>query len=170
MLSIQHLEQLYLTGKVAVELTPQGTLAERCRAGAAGIPAFFTPTGFGTAVQSGGIPIKFKNDGSGQIEIPGKPREVREFNGKNYIMEEAIIGDVAFVRVNKADEFGNCQFRQGISRGGKFFHVEVLYMDRYSAQNFSGAFARSARLTIVEAEEIVPVGALDPNHVHLPGI
>ncbi|KWU42338.1 3-oxoacid CoA-transferase [Rhodotorula sp. JG-1b] len=147
----KHFEKLYLDGKVSLELTPQGTLAERCRAGGAGIPAFFTPSGYGTAVQTGEIPIKYKEGTQQEIEVPGKPREVREFNGRGYLMEEAIIGDYALVKVWKADEYGNCVFR-------------------YAAQNFSGAMARSARMTIVEAEEIVPIGSLDPNHVHLPGI
>lgn len=139
-----------MTGKIGLELTPQGSLAERCRAGGAGIPAFYTPSGFGTAVQTGDIPIKYKEGGK-EIEIPGKKHEVREFNGKSYIMEEALRGDYAFVKVWKADEYGNCVFR-------------------YSAQNFSGAMARNAKVTIVEAEEIVPIGSLDPNHIHLPGI
>ncbi|GAA6040660.1 hypothetical protein JCM8097_008092 [Rhodosporidiobolus ruineniae] len=146
----KHFESLYLNGQISLELTPQGTLAERCRAGGAGIPAFYTPSGYGTAVQTGEIPIRYKEGGK-EVDIPGKPREVREFNGKGYIMEEAIKGDYAFVKVWKADEYGNCVFR-------------------YAAQNFSGAMARSAKMTIVEAEEIVPVGSLDPNHVHLPGI
>ncbi|PRQ76068.1 hypothetical protein AAT19DRAFT_13090 [Rhodotorula toruloides] len=146
----KHFESLYLTGQVSLELTPQGTLAERCRAGGAGIPAFYTPAGYGTAVQTGEIPIKYKEGGK-EVEVPGKPRETREFNGKGYLMEEAIKGDYALVKVWKADEYGNCVFR-------------------YAAQNFSGAMARSAKMTIVEAEEIVPVGSLDPNNVHLPGI
>ncbi|GAA5902042.1 hypothetical protein JCM6882_000175 [Rhodosporidiobolus microsporus] len=146
----KHFESLYLNGQIALELTPQGTLAERCRAGGAGIPAFYTPSGYGTAVQTGEIPIRYKEGGK-EVDIPGQPREVREFNGKGYIMEEAIKGDYAFVKVWKADEYGNCVFR-------------------YAAQNFSGAMARSAKMTIVEAEEIVPVGSLDPNEVHLPGI
>lgn len=148
----KHFEKLYLTGKIQLELSPQGTIAERCRASGAGIPAFYTPSGVGTPVETGGIAMKYKDNGkAGEVEIPGKPREVREFNGKRYLMEEAIKGDYAFVRVWKADEYGNCIFR-------------------YAAQNFSGAMARGAKITIVEAEEIVPVGELDPNFVHLPGI
>lgn len=108
---LQHFEKLYLDGKVSLELTPQGTLAERCRAGGAGIPAFFTPSGYGTAVQTGEIPIKYKEGTQQEIEVPGKPREVREFNGRGYLMEEAIIGDYALVKVWKADEYGNCVFR-----------------------------------------------------------
>lgn len=109
--TLQHFEKLYLDGKVSLELTPQGTLAERCRAGGAGIPAFFTPSGYGTAVQTGEIPIKYKEGTQQEIEVPGKPREVREFNGRGYLMEEAIIGDYALVKVWKADEYGNCVFR-----------------------------------------------------------
>ncbi|GAA5931422.1 hypothetical protein JCM3775_005019 [Rhodotorula graminis] len=146
----KHFEGLYLNGEISLELTPQGTLAERCRAGGAGIPAFYTPSGYGTAVQTGEIPIRYKKGGK-EVEIAGKPREVREFGGKGYIMEEAIKGDYALIKVWKADEYGNCVFR-------------------YAAQNFSGAMARSAKMTIVEAEEIVPVGSIDPNEVHLPGI
>lgn len=109
-LSLQHFESLYLNGGISLELTPQGTLAERCRAGGAGIPAFYTPSGYGTAVQTGEIPIKYKEGGK-EVEIPGVPRESRDFNGKGYIMEEAIKGDYALVKVWKADEYGNCVFR-----------------------------------------------------------
>ncbi|GAA6007789.1 hypothetical protein JCM11491_003964 [Sporobolomyces phaffii] len=146
----KHFEQLYLNGKISLELTPQGSLAERCRAGGAGIPAFYTPSGYGTAVETGEIPIRYKEGGK-EVDIPGKPRETRDFNGKGYLMEEAIKGDYALIKVWKADEYGNCIFR-------------------YANQNFSGAMARSAKMTIVEAEEIVPVGTFDPNHVHLPGV
>ncbi|KAG8977425.1 hypothetical protein FRC05_001823 [Tulasnella sp. 425] len=147
----KHFESQYLAGKVSIELCPQGTLAERIRAAGAGIPAFFTPTGYGTAVESGELPVKYTEDGSGAIEVHGKRKEVREFSGRNYIMEEALHGDFAIIRVWKADEYGNCIFR-------------------YTQHNFSGAMARSARVTIVEADEIVPAGSLDPQHVHLPGI
>lgn len=117
--------------------------------GADSQPAFFTPTGYGTNVQTGGIPIKY--DANGDVEVPGVAKETREFNGRQYVLEESIVGDVAVLRAWKADEYGNCVFR-------------------YSANNFSGPMARSAKMTIVEAEEIVPVGSLDPNHIHLPGI
>ncbi|SCV69890.1 BQ2448_1284 [Microbotryum intermedium] len=147
----KHFEGLYLNGKISLELTPQGSLAERCRAGGAGIPAFYTPAGYGTAVQTGEIPIRYKEGGKQEVDIPGKPREVREFDGKGYIMEEAIKGDYAFIKVWKADGYGNCVFR-------------------YAAQNFSGAMARSAKITIVEAEKIVPIGSLDPNNIHVPGV
>ena len=146
----KHFEKLYLTGKISLELSPQGTIAERCRAAGAGIPAFYTPSGVGTFVETGGIAERYA-DGGKSVDVEGRPRETREFNGRKYLMEEAIKGDYAFVRVWKADEYGNCQFR-------------------YTAQNFSGAMARSAKVTIVEAEEIVKVGELDPNFIHLPGI
>ena len=147
----KHFEKLYLTGKIALELCPQGTIAERCRAGGAGIPAFYTPSGVGTLVETGGIPEKYKEGEKDVVEVGSIPRETREFDGKKYLMEKSIKGDFAFVRAWKADEFGNCQFR-------------------YAQQNFSGAMARSAKVTIVEAEEIVKVGDIDPNFVHLPGI
>lgn len=147
----KNLESLYLSGKVSIELTPQGTLAEKIRSAGAGVPAFFTPTGFGTAVQTGGMPIKYKEGSDGEIEVPGLAKEVREFGGRKYIMEESLPADYAFVRVHKADAYGNCQFR-------------------YTTQNFSAVMARAAKLTIVEAEEIVPIGAIDPQHVHVPGV
>jgi 3-oxoacid CoA-transferase len=143
------LEQQYLTGEVELELTPQGTLAERCAAGGKGIPAFYTPAAFGTVVQTGEIPLRHNPDGS--IASFGKPRDVKVFNGKSYVMEEAIAGDYAFVKAYKADKLGNCQFR-------------------LAANNFNGAMGRNAKVTIVEAEEIVEVGELDPVAVHLPGI
>nr|XP_031860278.1 uncharacterized protein CI109_004162 [Kwoniella shandongensis]KAA5527350.1 hypothetical protein CI109_004162 [Kwoniella shandongensis] len=143
------LERMYLTGKLDLELTPQGTLAERVRAGAAGIPAFYTRTGSNTPVEFGDVPMR--NDVNGQPSAFPSPREARSFKGKKFIMEEAIQGDVAFIRAWKVDRAGNAVFR-------------------YTANNFSAAMARNARITIVEAEEIVPVGTLDPMYVHLPGI
>ncbi|KAG0634092.1 hypothetical protein HOY80DRAFT_1140946 [Tuber brumale] len=142
-------EQKYLTGEIELELTPQGTLAERCRAGGAGIPAFYTPAAFGTAVQTGELPVRYNPDGT--VAAYSQPREVRVFGGKSYVMEEAIRGDVAFVKAWKADSLGNCQFR-------------------FTAANFNGAMGRNATLTVVEAENIVPVGDIDPAAVHLPGI
>ncbi|ETN43105.1 uncharacterized protein HMPREF1541_02263 [Cyphellophora europaea CBS 101466] len=143
------LEQAYLTGEVELELTPQGTLAERCAAGGKGIPAFYTPAAFGTVVQTGEIPLKHKADGA--IAEYGKPRDVKVFSGKSYVMEEAIQGDYAFVKAYKADKLGNVQFR-------------------LTAQNFNGAMGRNARCTIVEAEHIVEPGEISPEAVHLPGI
>ncbi|RSH79183.1 uncharacterized protein EHS24_001222 [Apiotrichum porosum] len=143
------LEKMYLTGEVALELTPQGTIAERCRAAGAGVPAFYTPTGYNTPVQFGTIPMRYNADGE-VVEYP-KPRETRNFGGREYILEESIKGDIALIRAWKVDEAGNAIFR-------------------YTANNFSSAMARSAKITIVEAEEIVPVGALDPNQIHVQGI
>ncbi|KAF9102409.1 Succinyl-CoA:3-ketoacid coenzyme A transferase 1, mitochondrial, partial [Mortierella sp. AM989] len=142
-------ERQYLTGELEVELTPQGTLAERVRAGGAGIPAFYTPTAVGTDVQTGNLSIKFSPDG--KTLIKSKPREVREFNGRKYIMEEAITGDFSLVKAWKGDAFGNLVFRG-------------------SAMNFNPAMARASKNTIAEVEEIVPIGSLRPEEVHLPGI
>lgn len=142
-------EQMYITGQLEVELTPQGTLAERCRAGGAGIPAFYTPAGGGTIVQTGELILRHNPDGS--VKEYSKPKDMRVFNGKSYLLEEAIYGDYAFVKAWRADRLGNCQFR-------------------YSAQNFNGVMGRNARTTIVEAEEIVEVGGIEPGHVGLPGI
>src|SRR5690606_30895253 len=137
-------ERKYLNGEIELELTPQGTLAERCRAGGAGIPAFFTPAAFGTVVQTGELPVKYNPDGT--VATYSQPREVRVFDGRSYVMEEAIKGDYAFIKAWKADKLGNCQFR-------------------FAAHNFNGAMGRSAKITIVEAEEIVEVGAIDPASV-----
>ncbi|MCJ1247709.1 Succinyl-CoA:3-ketoacid coenzyme A transferase 1, mitochondrial [Trapelia coarctata] len=142
-------EKLYLSGEIELELTPQGTLAERCRAGGAGIPAFYTPAAFGTVVQTGELPLRFHPNGT--VAQYSQPRDVKVFAGKSYIMEEAIRGDYAFIKAWKADRLGNCQFR-------------------YAAANFNGAMGRNAQCTIVEAEHIVDVGELDPAAVHLPGI
>ena len=102
-------EKQYLSGELEVELTPQGTLAERIRAGGAGVPAFFTPTGYGTLVHKGGSPIKYTS--TGEIEIASQPREHRVYKGKDYILEEAITGDYALVKAWKADKAGNLIFR-----------------------------------------------------------
>ena len=142
-------EQQYLKGEIEMELTPQGTLAERCRAGGAGIPAFYTPAAFGTVVQTGELPLRHNADGS--VQSYSQPRDVKVFNGKSYVMEEAIRGDYAFVKAWKADRLGNCMFR-------------------YAAANFNGAMGRNAKETIVEAEHIVEPGDIDPAAVHLPGI
>lgn len=147
-------EAQYLSGEIALQLTPQGTMVEKCRAGAVGIPAFYTPTGSGTAIQTGEIVTRYKPAKDGGKPEPSemaKPRETREFNGRNYLLEEAIYADVAIVHAWKADEMGNVQFR-------------------YAASNFGPTFAKNAKLTIIEAEEIVPVGSIDPNFVHVPSI
>ncbi len=105
-------EALYLKGAISLELVPQGTLAERLRAHAAGIPAFFTPTGASTAVEQGTIAVRYKPGGiSAGIEIPGIKKESREIGGRRFILEPAIAGDVAFIRAWKVDEIGNCVFR-----------------------------------------------------------
>ncbi|QRY77644.1 CoA transferase subunit A [Pseudomonas sp. PDNC002] len=124
-------EQQLLSGELEVELTPQGTLAEKLRAGGAGIPAFFTATGYGTPVADG--------------------KEVREFDGRHYVMERAITGDFAIVKGWKADHYGN-----------------VIY--RHTAQNFNPIVATAGRITVVEVEEIVEPGELDPTQIHTPGI
>jgi 3-oxoacid CoA-transferase subunit A len=124
-------ERQMLSGELEVELTPQGTLAERCRAAQAGIPAFFTPAGYGTEVAEG--------------------KEFREFNGKMHIMEEAFKADFAIVKAWKGDEAGNLIFKG-------------------TARNFNACMAGAAKITIAEVEELVPVGALDPNQIHIPGI
>lgn len=124
-------EQQLLNGLLEVDLTPQGTLAEKLRAGGAGIPAFYTATGFGTPVAEG--------------------KESRQFNGRDYILEEAITGDFALVKGWKADHFGN-----------------VIY--RHTAQNFNPLVATAGKITVVEVEEIVEPGELDPAHIHTPGI
>ncbi|CAO2652431.1 Nn.00g007140.m01.CDS01 [Neocucurbitaria sp. VM-36] len=143
------LEKQYLGGGIEIELCPQGTLAERIRAGGAGIPAFYTPTAVNTLLQDGQIPAKF--DKEGKAIGYGQKREVREFNGKKFLMETALTGDVAIIRAHKADEAGNCVFR-------------------YTTKAFGPIMAKAARLTIVEAEEIVPIGTFNPNDIDLPGI
>ena len=113
--SNKNFETRFLSGKITLELVPQGTLAERIRAHAAGIPAFFTPTGASTAVEEGTIPQRYKEGGAANgIEIPGIPKEAREINGKRYVLETALGGDVAFIRAWKVDEVGNCVFRYAI--------------------------------------------------------
>mgnify|MGYP006204891397 CR=1 FL=1 len=124
-------EKQLLSGEIEVVLTPQGTLAEKMRAGGAGIPAFFTATGVGTPVAEG--------------------KETREFNGRPYLMEESITGDFAIVKGWKADHFGN-----------------VVY--RHTAQNFNPLAATAGKITVVEVEEIVEPGELDPTQIHTPGI
>jgi 3-oxoacid CoA-transferase len=103
---------MYLNGEVSLELCPQGSLVERIRAHAAGIPAFFSPTGASTAVEEGAIPMKYNEGGFTKgVKIPGVKKETREFDGRKYVMETAIAGDVAFIRAWKVDEVGNCVFR-----------------------------------------------------------
>lgn len=143
-------ESQYLSGELEVELTPQGTLAERIRAGGAGIPAFYTPTGYGTIIHNGGMVIKYDRDGKGTA-IESVERECKEFDGKKYIMERAIIGDFSLVKAWKADHAGNLIFR-------------------CSMRNFNVPMAKAGKITIAEVEEVVDIGEIDQNAVHVPGI
>ena len=142
-------ERQYLTGELEVELTPQGTLAERIRAGGAGIPAFYTPTGVHTAISDGGMPVLYNADGS--VKTLSEPKEVRSFGGRDYVLEPAIRGNFALVKAWKGDRYGNLVYR-------------------HTAMNFNPMMATAADVTIAEVEELVEVGSLDPNHVHTPGI
>ncbi|KAJ2129493.1 Succinyl-CoA:3-ketoacid coenzyme A transferase 1, mitochondrial [Coemansia sp. RSA 921] len=139
----------YLGGELEVELLPQGTIAERVRSGGAGIPAFYTLTGVGTQVETGGIPIKYNKEG--EVVIASEPRETKVFNGRKYLMEEGIVGDFALVKAWKGDELGNLVFK-------------------YAASNFNAPMATAGKITIAEVEEIVPVGELKPNEIHISGI
>jgi 3-oxoacid CoA-transferase subunit A len=139
----------YLRGELEVELTPQGTLAERLRAGGSGIPAFFTPAGVGTWVAEGGLPWRYASDGSVAIASPAK--ELREFDGLSYVMERGIVTDFALVRAALGDRHGN------------------LVYDA-SARNFNPLAAMAGRITIAEVETLVEPGELDPAHIHTPGI
>lgn len=139
----------YLAGELTVQLTPQGTLAERLRAGGSGIGAFYTPTGVGTLVSEGGLPWRYHPDGT--VALASPPKEVRTFHGKDMVLEESIVTDVALVRAAVADRAGNC-----------VFHA--------AARNFNPAAAMAGRFTVVEAERVVEVGEIDPDHVHLPGV
>ncbi|HKW66040.1 MAG TPA: CoA transferase subunit A [Terriglobales bacterium] len=125
------LEQMVLSGKIELELVPQGTFSERMRAGGAGIPAFFTPTGVGTMV--------------------GEKKETREFDGRTYVMERALIADYAFIKAWKGDKWGNLMYRK-------------------TARNFNPMMATAARITIAEVEQLVEVGELDPDSIHTPSV
>jgi len=139
----------YLTGVIELELTPQGTLAERLRAGGAGIPAFYTPTGVGTPIASGGMPWRYDSDGAIVVSSPAK--EIREFGGRTYVLEEAITTDFALVHAAVGDTHGNLVFNK-------------------SARNFNPAVAMAAKTCIAQVEKLVDPGELDPDHIHLPGI
>ncbi|MBA3232895.1 MAG: CoA transferase subunit A [Propionibacteriales bacterium] len=146
-------ERQYLRGELEVELTPQGTLAERLRAGGAGIPAFFTATGVGTQVADGGLPWRY--DDAGNVVTASPAKETREFDTaegrKGFVLEQAIITDFALVRAWRGDRHGNLVFRD-------------------SARNFNPLCAMAGRVTIAEVEELVEAGELDANDVHLPGV
>jgi len=139
----------YLAGELHVELTPQGTLAERLRAGGAGIGAFYTPAGVGTMVADGGLPWRYHEDGSVAEASPAK--EIRTFHGREMVLEESIVADFALVRAAVADRHGNLCFHS-------------------SARNFNPDVAMSGRTTIVEAERVVEPGEIAPDQVHLPGV
>lgn len=139
----------YLSGELEVELVPQGTLAERLRAGGCGIPAFFTPAGGGTQIADGGLPWRYGSDGG--VAVASPPKETRTFDGRDYVLEEAITTDFALVRAAKGDRHGNLVFNK-------------------SAMNFNPLCAMAGRVTVAEVEELVEPGELDPEHVHLPGI
>lgn len=142
-------ERQYLSGELEVELTPQGTLAERLRAGGAGIPAFYTPTGAGTAVSDGGMPLLYGEGGA--VKKYSEKKELRSFGGRDYVLEPAITGDFALVKAWKGDRFGNLVYR-------------------HTAMNFNPMMAMAAKVTIAEVEELVDVGTLDPDFIHTPGI
>jgi 3-oxoacid CoA-transferase subunit A len=139
----------YLGGELELELIPQGTLAERLRAGGCGIPAFFTPAGVGTQVADGGLPWRY--DGNGGVALASPPKEVREFDGTEYVLERGITTDFALVRAAKGDRHGNLVFNK-------------------SSRNFNPLAAMAGRIAIAEVEELVEPGELDPDQVHLPGI
>lgn len=139
---------LWKDGCLELELVPQGTLAEKLRSGGAGIPAFYTPAGFGTLVQEGNAPMKYEN---GEVVKRSKPKEVREYNGRKFVLEESIVADFACIKAWKADTLGNLVFNA-------------------TARNFNPDVAKSAKVCVVEVEELVPAGAIHPDEVHLPGI
>jgi 3-oxoacid CoA-transferase/3-oxoacid CoA-transferase subunit A len=142
-------ERQYLSGELEVELTPQGTLAERLRAGGAGIAAFYTPTGAGTVVSDGGLPVLYAPDGS--VAKHSQRKETRVFDGRTFVLEPAIRGDFALVKAWRGDRFGNLVYR-------------------HTAMNFNPAMATAANVTIAEVEELVEDGAIEPDHIHTPGI
>jgi 3-oxoacid CoA-transferase subunit A len=143
----------YLNGELEVELTPQGTLAERMRAGGTGVPAFFTPAGVGTQVAEGGLPWRYDEHGDVMIASPAKERRsfVVDGTSKQFVLEEAIVADFALVRAWRGDRHGNLQFRA-------------------SARNFNPLAAMCGRITVAEVEELVEPGAIAPDQVHTPGV
>jgi 3-oxoacid CoA-transferase subunit A len=145
----KELARQFLAGELTMELTPQGTLAERLRAGGAGVGAFFTPTGIGTQVAEGGLPMRYHPDGS--VALASTAKEVRVIGGREQVLEEAIVTDFALVRAAVADTHGNA-----------VFHA--------SARNFNLPAAMAGKTTILEAEKVVPAGSIDPDYVHLPGV
>ncbi len=142
-------ERQFLSGELEVELVPQGTLAERLRAGGAGIPAFYTAGGVGTQVADGGLPMRYAPNGS--VAVASEKKETRAFDGRDYVLERAITGDFAIVKAWRGDRHGNLVFRA-------------------SSRNFNPLCAMAARVTIAEVEELVEPGEIAPDAVHLPGV
>ncbi len=139
----------YLSGELEVELTPQGTLAERLRAAGVGMPAFYTVTGMGTQIAAGGLPWRYGPDGSVVVESP--PKLTAQFDGRTYLLERALPADFALVRAWKGDRHGNLVFRK-------------------AARNFNPVCAMAANIAIAEVEHLVEPGELDPDSIHLPGV
>jgi 3-oxoacid CoA-transferase subunit A len=142
-------ERQYLRGELEVELVPQGTLAERLRAGGCGIPAFYTPAGDGTLVAEGGLPWRYHPDGS--VDVASPKKETRVFDGREYVLEHGIVCDYALVRASVGDRTGNLIFNK-------------------ATRNFNPLCAMAGKITIAEVEELVEPGAIDPQNVHLPGV
>lgn len=142
-------ERQFLSGELEVELVPQGTLAERLRAGGAGIPGFYTATGVGTQVAEGGLPMRYAGDGT--VAVASEKKELRRFDGRDYVLERAITGDFAIVKAWKGDRHGNLVFRA-------------------SSRNFNPLCAMAAKVTIAEVEHLVDAGEIEADAVHLPGV
>jgi 3-oxoacid CoA-transferase subunit A len=142
-------ERQYLSGELEVELTRRARSPSASARAAPGIPAFYTPTGAHTAVSDGGMPLLYDADGT--VKKYSDKKEIRSFDGRDYVLEPAITGDFALVKAWKGDRYGNLVYR-------------------HTAMNFNPMMAMAGKITIAEVEEIVEVGALDPNHIHTPGI
>jgi 3-oxoacid CoA-transferase subunit A len=139
----------FLAGELEVELVPQGTLAERLRAGGAGVAAFYTRAGVGTQVAEGGLPLRY--DEHGNVVLASEPKEIRSFDGVDYVLERAINCDFALVHARAGDRQGNLVYEE-------------------SAQNFNPLCATAGRVTIAQVEELLEPGVINPNHIHTPGI
>jgi 3-oxoacid CoA-transferase subunit A len=139
----------FLSGELEVELVPQGTLAERLRAGGCGIPAFYTPAGVGTQIAEGGLPLRYHADGT--VALASEPKETREFDGQAYVLERGIVCDYGLVRATIGDRHGNLVFHE-------------------STRNFNPLCAMAGRITIAEVERLVEPGEIRPEDVHTPGI
>jgi len=142
-------ERQYLSGELEVELVPQGTLAERLRAGGAGIPGFYTPAGVGTQIAEGGLPWRYGSGGG--VALASPPKETRAFDGRDYVLEEGIVCDFALVRASVGDRHGNLVYHK-------------------ATRNFNPLCATAGRITIAEVERLVEPGEIDPENVHTPGI